>query len=87
MGTKIGGRGPNERNSAPAPLVALKAARVASGMTQGEAGALIGKTQSHYSKIERGEMEFSASEAAILCRWFRLSIHRLLHTDQPKEDA
>lgn len=44
----------------------LEHARHAAGLTQAQAGALIGKTQSHYGKVERGIIGLSADEALIL---------------------
>lgn len=52
--------------------------RLAAGLTQAQAGALIGKTQSHYSKIERGEVQLSARDAATLCAAFGITLSQLL---------
>lgn len=60
----------------------LAAARVARGLSQSQAGALIGKTQSHYSKIERGAVGLSASEALTLCENLGLSLSQLLTITQ-----
>jgi len=74
---------PKKRVKTAAPiteLVNLRAARIAAGMSQTKAGALIGKNQSHYAKIERGEVSLSAHEALRLCLRFELSIKALLVT-------
>lgn len=59
-------------------LKALQDARIKRGLTQKEAGALIGKTQSHYGKIERGAVSLSAKDAAKLCSEFDLQLSDLL---------
>lgn len=60
------------------PLHNLQQARRRAGMTQAAAGQLIGVTQSHYSKIERGDVELSARDALTLCQAFGLSLSQLL---------
>lgn len=62
-------------------LKALIDARRARGMTQKEAGALIGKTQSHYGKIERGLTGLSAADALKLCSEFDLQLADLLRPE------
>ena len=57
-------------------------ARSRAGLSQTDAGALIGKSQSHYGKIERGEIGFSAAEALTLCDRFKLTIQQLLESDK-----
>ena len=59
-------------------LINLIAARAAAGMNQTAAAALIGKTQSTYSKIERAEVTLSAPDALTLCRAFALDLESLL---------
>ncbi|UUV43249.1 immunity repressor [Rhodobacter phage RcCWillis] len=56
----------------------LQAARMAAGLSQKEAGAMIGKTQSHYAKFENGRIGLSADAALILCKAFDLSLDDLL---------
>lgn len=56
----------------------LKEARIKADLTQRRAGELIGKTESHYSKIERGEVDLRATEALVLCNNFNLSLAELL---------
>lgn len=53
----------------------MENARHAAGLTQAQAGALIGKTQSHYGKVERGIIGLSADEALILTEklWITLA--------------
>ncbi len=61
-------------------LARLIEARCAAGLSQVQAGALIGKTGSHYSKIERGKLGMDAREALVLCDRFGLSLAELLET-------
>jgi transcriptional regulator with XRE-family HTH domain len=56
----------------------LRAAREAAGLTTGGAALIIGKTQSTYSKIERGQVQLSAIDALTLCDRFGLSLDELL---------
>jgi DNA-binding XRE family transcriptional regulator len=69
----------------PTTLVRLKRARNAHGLRQSCVAGLIGKATAHYSKIERGEVGFSAHEARDLCRLFDLTIEELLETPAPPE--
>ena len=46
----------------------LKEARSKAGLTQEQAGALIGKTRSAYTKIESGIQELTAADAILLAR-------------------
>ncbi len=62
----------------PAPLVRMKEARRAAGLSQAAAGQLIGKTQSHFAKIERGEVALSAADALTLCKALALDLDTLL---------
>lgn len=68
--------------SAPGLLIRLVEARAAAGMSQGEAGALIGKSASHFSKIERGAIGLDARHALILCNRLELTLAELLETRQ-----
>lgn len=61
-----------------AMLINLARARAAAGMNQATAAALIAVTQSHYSKIERGEVQLSAPDALTLCQAFKLDLATLL---------
>lgn len=57
----------------------LQEARLAAGLSQEQAAELIGKTQSHYSKIERGVIGLRAEEAYILCQRLDLELGDLLN--------
>ena len=59
----------------------LQDARTAAELTQAQAGALIGKTQSHYGKVERGLIGLSADEALILCNRLNISLADLLEIE------
>lgn len=59
-------------------MLTLAPARRAAGMTQAQAAALLGKTQSHYSKIERGAVELSARDLATLAKAFAVCPSQLL---------
>lgn len=59
-------------------LKTLIDARQSRKMTQAQAGAIIGKTQSHYGKIERGETRLDAGDALKLCNAFGLNLSELL---------
>jgi transcriptional regulator with XRE-family HTH domain len=59
-------------------LTNLRAARIAAGMTTAQAAALLGVTQSVYSKFERGAVRLSADKALILCNRFKLDLESLL---------
>lgn len=64
--------------SYPNRLVRLRQVRRMKEMSQGEVGALIGKTQAHYGKIENGECGMSAEDAKVLCEFFGVSLQELL---------
>lgn len=59
----------------------LENARRRADLTQTQAGALIGKTQSHYGKVERGLIGLSADEALILCNRLNISLADLLEIE------
>lgn len=59
-------------------MITLAPARRAAGMTQAQAAALLGKTQSHYSKIERGAVDLSARDLATLVTAWRICPSQLL---------
>lgn len=61
-------------------LVNLQHARESLGMSQAAAAAIIGKTQSHYGKIERGQVSLNAQDALTLCQFFNLNLESLLVT-------
>jgi hypothetical protein len=46
-------------------------------MSQGEAGAVIGKTQSHFGKIERGEVRLYLADAVALADAFNTGLESL----------
>lgn len=56
----------------------IAAARIAAGMTQEQAGALIGRNQGHYGKIERGDLALKADDALTLCRAWNVTLSQLL---------
>ena len=64
----------------------LQDARTAAELTQAQAGALIGKTQSHYGKVERGLIGLSAGEALTLCNRLNISLTDLLETEAEHPD-
>ena len=59
----------------------LENARRRADLTQAQAGALIGKTQSHYGKVERGLIGLSADEALILCNRLSINLADLLEIE------
>ena len=59
----------------------LENARRRADLTQAQAGALIGKTQSHYGKVERGLIGLSAGEALILCNRLNIRLADLLEIE------
>lgn len=61
-----------------AMLPNLVAARKARRLSQEAVAAQLGITQSHYSKIERGEVGLSAAHALILTRTLEISLESLL---------
>jgi transcriptional regulator with XRE-family HTH domain len=62
----------------------LETARHAAGLTQGQAGALIGKTQSHYGKVERGIIGLSADEALVLTEKLGITLADLVEIEGVK---
>lgn len=78
---KATGRPKGTRNaSAPGLLIRLSQARAAAGVSQADAARLIGKTPSHFSKIERGVIGLDARHALILCNRLGLTLAELLET-------
>lgn len=65
---------------APGLLYRLTAARYAAKLSQAETAALIDKSPSHYSKIERGVVGLEARHALTLCNRFGLTLAELLET-------
>ena len=59
-------------------MSALASARRAAGMSQAEAAAVIGKSQSVYSKIERGVVRLAAADLAKLAAAWGVCPSRLL---------
>ena len=79
---KITGRPKGSKNyAAPGLLSRLMEARHAAGLSQGEAGALIGKSQAHFSKIERGVISLDARDALTLCNHLGLTLPQLLESE------
>lgn len=62
---------------------ALIAARVSAGKSRREACELIGKTESHLAKIERGEVRLFADDALALARFYGVTVCHLL-TGEPE---
>jgi transcriptional regulator with XRE-family HTH domain len=56
------------------PLDGMRKARVSAGLTIKEAAALVGKTDSHLSKIERGVVNISAPDALKLARIYGATV-------------
>jgi DNA-binding XRE family transcriptional regulator len=56
------------------PPEGLRQAREAAGMSQAAAGRIIGRTQSHFGKIERGESVLTAPDAVKLGRALRATV-------------
>lgn len=81
--TRPVGRPKGARNgSAPGLLFRLMTARKVAGLSQEDVGKLIGKTPSHFSKIERGAIGLDARDALILCNRFGLSLAELLESNE-----
>jgi transcriptional regulator with XRE-family HTH domain len=59
-------------------LSGLIRARVSANLSQATVGQVIGKTQSHYSKIERGIIGLDAHDALTLCQYFGVGLEELL---------
>ena len=76
------GRPRGARTAAPTLLFRMMEARQRLGLSQAEAGALIGKSPSHFGKIERGEIGLDARAALILCNRLGLRLDELLETRQ-----
>lgn len=71
------GRRPTRIPRLPA-LGRLRSARAAAGMSQSEAGRVIGRNQSYYGKIELGHVDLTAREALALCDALGLTLRELL---------
>lgn len=61
-----------------APLKGLEARREFRNMTQREAGAIIGVTQSHYRQFEIGKVRLDIYRAHLLAKAFECHIEDLL---------
>ena len=59
----------------------LQDARLNAGLSQEQAGALIGRSPSHYGKIERGQIGLSADAALVLCERLQIGLRDLLSQD------
>lgn len=68
--------------TAPGLLFQLVKARQAHNLSQAAAGALIGKSPSHYGKIERGLISLEARAALILCNRLGLTLAELLESKE-----
>lgn len=66
--------------TAPALRWLMMEARNKAGLSQGQVGAMINKSPSHYSKIERGVIGLDAQDALTLCDLFGLTLAQLLET-------
>lgn len=66
--------------AAPTLLFRMMEARQKHGLSQTDAGKLIGKTGSHFGKIERGAIGLDARHALILCNRLNLTLDELLET-------
>ena len=62
-------------------LTTLRARRLDLGLSQKAAGQLIGKSQSHFGKIEAGKLAMKATEAKALCDALGLTLNQLLTTE------
>jgi DNA-binding XRE family transcriptional regulator len=60
------------------PLNGLQEKRCFRNMTQGEAGASIGVSQSHYRQIETGKVRIDVHRAKLLANAFGCTIDELL---------
>ncbi len=77
------GRPKGTRNAAaPGLLFRLMEARKAHDLSQAAAGELIGKSPSHYGKIERGLIGLDARHALILCNRLGLTLAELLESKE-----
>lgn len=56
----------------------LRKARQEAGLNQRQLGAIIGKNQSHFAKIERGEIDLSARDAITLASYLQTTVESLL---------
>ena len=63
-------------------MTGIRDARLAAAATQNDAAEILGKTQSHYSKIERGAVELNARDALKLCRAWDVTLSQLLTSDR-----
>lgn len=67
-------------------LLQLRAARMAAGYSLKAAGAMIGKTASHLSKIERGLVTLTAADAVTLARAYGATVESMMESDEPVTD-
>ena len=66
----------------PIPRPELRAARLAAGITARAAGDLIGRTESTYAKIERGEVRLTRALAEILAPAYGVAVDSILPPDR-----
>lgn len=60
------------------PLDGLRRAREAAGLSQAAAGRIIGRTQSHFAKIERGAVGLDVRDAVQLAQALGVTVESLL---------
>lgn len=81
------GRPKGSKNyTAPGQLANLVEARTKAGLSQEQVGVLIGKSPSHFSKIERGVIGLDARDALKLCDVFGLTLAELLESEKSSVD-
>ena len=57
----------------------LREARIAAGLTQSQAGKLIGKFRETITEIERGRRKVQISEIALLAKAYDVPVDSLVH--------
>ena len=60
------------------PLNGLKAFRLKKGLTTTDLGDSIGRSQSHYSKMERGESHLLLQDAVKISKVFKIKLDKIL---------
>lgn len=60
------------------PLHGLRQVREAAGLSQAAAGRIIGRTQSHFAKIERGAVSLDVRDAVRLAEALGVTVESLL---------
>lgn len=59
----------------------LKELRIKQGLTQKELANIVGLTQSHYSKYERGELELGEQMIVVFSSFFNVSSDYLIRNE------